>query len=205
MMITEAVELKNRFLEALQRRYQETREGIHVSDLVYCLRQAYYRKVDPKPPTIRQLAFFVDGARRHAALQALCGSQVEVQVERWGIRGTIDALNGDGPIEFKSTRAREATPDHYWTQLEYYMALTNARRGYLIIQRLNARRDEDPWEFYLIERTPEELAQIGQEMRSKAQALRRALETRDPSRLPWPSRDMRWKCRNCPYRQRCRA
>lgn len=92
MKIRKDEKLKQRFVEALRKKYGNIRGGVHVSDLVYCLREAYYRKVDPVPFTERTLGFFVDGARRHRVLQELLGVESEVKVEKWGVRGSIDVL-----------------------------------------------------------------------------------------------------------------
>jgi len=116
-----APELLSRFVESLRAQYDE-RDGIHVSDLIYCLREAYFKKTAPKELTETQLMFFLDGARRHVALQSLSGVECEVRVEGLGIVGTVDML-GTAPIEFKSTRARSGVPDHYLRQLGYYVEL----------------------------------------------------------------------------------
>jgi len=192
--------LRSLFLSALRGRYADSRKGIHVSDLVYCLREAYYRKTEPVEPTLKQLGFFVDGARRHMVLQDLLGLKSEVEVEKYGVIGHIDIML-DAPVEIKTTRAKNDLPDHYFLQLGFYAVMTNARHGYLVIQRLNAA--EDPWEFYRVEWTEQEIREIEKELKRRADLLRKALKNRDPSILPRIDDEMRWKCRNCLYRERC--
>jgi len=191
------LELGEAFLKGLEEQYSETREGIHVSDLIYCLREAYWRKVDPQTPSERQLGFYLDGARRHGALQALIDSPAEVGVEKWGVKGRIDLFWRGLPVEFKTTRAREGVPDHYLRQLAYYCCLLGVRKGYLVIHRLVG---DPPFEFYSVEWTEEEMRGIEKELRERADLLREALEKGDPSMLP---KGEPWKCRWCPYRQRC--
>ena len=98
-------QLKHLFIEKLQKKFGDIRDGIHVSDLVYCLREAYFRKTNPVAFTEKQLGYFVDGARRHGELQNLLGAKNEVQVERFGVLGSIDVLL-DKPCEIKTTRAK---------------------------------------------------------------------------------------------------
>jgi len=193
--------LKSVFLSALRSRYADLREEIHVSDLVYCLREAYFRKTEPVDPTLKQLGFFVDGARRHKVLQDLLDVEEEVEVEKYGVVGHIDVLL-DAPVEIKTTRARNALPDHYLRQLGFYAAMMNARRGYLVVQRINA--PEDPWEFYLVEWTEDEIREIDEDMKRRANLLRAALKLNDPSMLPEIEEDMRWKCRNCLFHEHCK-
>jgi len=194
--------LRSLFLSALRSRYVDSRAEIHVSDLVYCLREAYFRKIEPVDPTLKQLGFFVDGARRHKVLQEILGVECEVEVKRYGVVGHIDVML-DAPVEIKTTRARSALPDHYFRQLGFYAVMMNARHGYLVIQRLNAA--EDPWEFYRVEWTEEEIKEIDRELKRRADQLRAALNFHDPSMLPEIEEDMRWKCRSCLYRERCKG
>lgn len=191
--------LKERFIGALQERYGGVRDGVHVSDLVYCLRQTFYRKIDPEPFTERQLGFFVDGARRHTVLQELLDVESEVKVEKWGIYGSIDMVL-DYPLEIKTTRAHSSLPDHYFKQLGYYAVLVGKNKGYLVVLRLNS---EVPWEFYSVEWSSVEIEELTQEMKMRARDLCDALERKDPSVLPNLSVDMEWKCRYCLYRERC--
>jgi len=194
--------LRSLFLSKLRSLYADSREEIHVSDLVYCLREAYYRKIEPVDPTLKQLGFFVDGARRHRVLQELLDVESEVKVERYGVVGHIDVLL-DGPIEIKTTRARNALPDHYFRQLAYYAVMMNVKHGYLVIQRINAA--EDPWEFYRVEWSEEEIKEFDSELKRRADQLRAALNFHDPSMLPEIEDAMRWKCRSCLYRERCKG
>ena len=200
MIVDEAPNLRKRFLAALREKHNSIREGIHVSDLTFCLREAYFRKVEPAEPTLRQLGFFVDGARRHRVLQELLGVESEVKVEKYGVVGHVDVLL-DAPVEIKTTRARNALPDHYFRQLGYYAVMLDVPRGYLVVQRLN---NDSPWEFYSIKWSKEEFQRLDQELKYRADLLRAALNFRDFRMLPRVEEDMAWKCRNCLYRDKCR-
>lgn len=200
MKIVNNQTLKQRFLGNLKEAYSGLRDGVHVSDLVYCVREAYYRKTEPRPYTERELGYFVDGSRRHAVIEELADVEHEVKVEKWGITGTVDILL-DGPIEVKTTRARNSIPDHYFRQLGYYAVLLGVDHGYLVIQRLNG---QDPWEFYEVHYSQSELWLMENEMRNDANLLYTALRKRAPELLPRVGSDMSWKCDNCKYRDRCK-
>jgi len=205
LKIADANELKKKFLERLEQYYNngKTRDGLHVSDLVFCLRQSYFRKTNPKPHSLRTLQFFIDGATRHSALQDLLGLEREVEVERFGVVGHVDVMAGGVPVELKTTRARSAVPDHYFRQLGYYAVLCGVCEGVLVVQRINCRDGEEPWEFYHVKWSREEVEGLERELRHRANLLRGALEKRDPSFLPVLGSDMRWKCRWCDYVDEC--
>lgn len=196
-----AESLKSNFLENLTRRYGRERGGVHVSDLVLCLRESFYRKTQPLPSTVEELGFFVDGAARHSALEGLSGFRCEVPLKRWGIVGTVDML-GDYPLEYKSTRARSSLPSHYWRQLKYYCVLLAVDQGYLVVQRLHG---EDPWEFYQAKFNSEEIAATTTEIWERAKLLREALEVKNVSMLPIVGEALAWKCLRCKYRLVCAA
>lgn len=192
-------ELKILFVQALQESYGVVRKGIHVSDLVYCLRGAYFRKVSPVPFTERQLGFFVDGARRHRVLQGLLDVKFEVPVEKFGVRGSVDILL-DLPLELKTTRARVNLPDHYFRQLGYYAVLLEVDGGYLVVMRLNS---EVPWEFYSVRWSGLEMEKMSDEMKTRASLLRGALANKSVECLPKCGSTMDWKCKYCLYSDRC--
>lgn len=193
------VELKGRFVSGLQKNFGGVREGVHVSDLVYCLRGAFFRKVCPVPFTERQLGFFVDGARRHRVLQGLLDVEFEVPVEKFGVVGSVDVLL-DLPLELKTTRAKVSLPDHYFRQLGYYAVLLGVEGGYLVVMRLNS---EVPWEFYTVGWSGEEMKKMSDEMKVRADLLRTALAKKNVECLPKCEPSMGWKCRYCLYRDRC--
>ena len=191
-------ELKQLFLDKLKEKNSKQRPNIGVSDLVYCLREAYFRRIIPKPPTPKQLGFYTDGSRRHVAMEALSGLISEVEVERYGVVGHVDMLKDAGvPIEFKSTRARKNLSESYFLQLAFYSLMLNVKHGYLIVQRLMS---EEPWEFYHVEWTPEEMLNLDYELHSRSSLLRESLEKNDPSTLPKPDVSMEWKCRSCIFK-----
>ena len=196
---------KTHLIEALTAKYGKEREGIHVSDLVYCLREAYYRKTDPQPLSETDLMFFADGAERHGVLEGLSGLQSEVKIEYGGVQGTVDIV-GDYPVEIKSTRSNKELPYHYFVQLGYYAAMLDSKVGILLVQRLNNR--EAPWECLRVEWSPDEIKAIRADLEERSMMLVAALVTKNPAplpkcELPPDEKGQPWKCRYCAFTKSC--
>jgi CRISPR/Cas system-associated exonuclease Cas4 (RecB family) len=201
LKITTDTALKETFLEGLKKKNSTPRPDIHVSDLTLCLREAFFRKVAPKPPSEKTLGYFVDGARRHSALQGLTNYTAEFKVKKWGITGSIDLLS-DAPIEIKTTRGKSGISNHYLKQLGYYACLLEKTIGYLVIQRLIT--SEKTWEFYKVEFTDGEIAFLSEEIQKRAMILEAALELKNMNSLPKVDNEDKWKCIRCDYITECR-
>jgi CRISPR/Cas system-associated exonuclease Cas4 (RecB family) len=199
VQIEEDSVLKRLFLEKLGEHYGQGKEGFFVTDFVYCLRKAYFRRVRPRAFSERQLGYFVDGSRRHEALQFLSGLQCEVSFERLGVRGRVDLL-AESPIEFKSTRSRSGgdIPAHYLRQCAFYCVLSGKGTCTLITQHIM----EGVFRFQKLTFSSEELSAYERELCESRRLLEEALANRDHSGLP--SGDS-WQCRGCEYNAECGA
>jgi len=195
--VEEDTELKRLFLEKLREHYGQSKEGFFVTDFVYCLRKAFWRRVRPKPFSERQLGYFVDGSRRHEALQVLSGFRSEVSVERLGVRGRMDLL-AESPIEVKTTRAsvKSGVPPHYLRQCAYYCVLTGKDTCTLITQHII----EGCFRFQKLVFSAEELLAYERELVENRRLLEEALAKRDHSGLPSGEP---WQCRSCEYNEEC--
>src|SRR5271157_252995 len=129
--ITENTNLRDYFLEKLREKYDNEREGTHVSSLVYCLRESFARKYMPLPQNLSSLFYFLDGEQRHKCLQDLIPNlENEKEIKAEGLVGTMDMFCPDQNehpqiIEIKTTRAKpraELAP-HYLRQGAYYCLL----------------------------------------------------------------------------------
>jgi len=201
--------------DALYEEYNQTREGIHVSDITLCPREACFRRLDPKKLTNRDLNFFTSGKAIHEALQSLARvypDRFEIEKEiKWGeIRGHIDLFDKQYhiPIEAKSVRA--ATMDkpkpHYLTQLEAYMAITNADTGIILVQCLTHYKDKPFLEFYHHMDKEQRKEKIKQ-MENDAIQLKSGIMNLMPNivRHIADDIDLNWKCDYCPYLTPCQA
>ena len=201
-VIKEDNQFETTLRQKLAEEYANVRDGVHVTDLALCMRQALFRKIDPRAPTTKQLGYFLDGARRHQTLQTLYGEGVaEKEGTFEGIHYTIDIFD-NFPIEFKTTRAKAAISDHWVRQIVFYMLATNAPIGLLQVQRILAR-DEDPFPGFIITLDDRQRADWLKDFRERSNRFLEAMDKRDPSLLPIYRGEKDWVCRECPYRPRC--
>jgi len=202
---TENPLLVQKLVDGLSRRQETGRTGIHVSDLVLCLRRAYYSKVSPRQPTVETLSYFVDGSRRDLVIKGLLGTRVG-PMEKDGIWFTPDSVDEAGdPIEIKTTRAAEGVSAHYVTQLTYYMVLMKRNRGRLLIQRVGYKRVGPPFEAYEFEFEGGEIQRHRREMLERRDLFSKALDQRDPTLVPSVRSDpaQNWLCRGCRWNEEC--
>jgi CRISPR/Cas system-associated exonuclease Cas4 (RecB family) len=171
---------------------------IHVSDLVYCLRKAYYRLKGQPTTDTTTVEYQIIGKTLHQIIQNAF-AYTEQEIENYGIKGTVDILEGHEtkiPIEIKTTRKKiqniKDIPPTYLTQLSYYLVLLNCRVGYLAI--LNVV-DAD-LKLYVVEI---DLEEAKKEMLGKKTLLEYALFNNNPYILP----KIEWMCPSCEYRSVC--
>jgi CRISPR/Cas system-associated exonuclease Cas4 (RecB family) len=180
--------LKNYFIDKLTEEYSnKERNGIHVSDLVYCLRETFCRKYMSVPQTLTTLFYFLDGSQRHKGFQGLVPKlENEKSVENFGISGTLDLFAHDIDvygntestiIEIKSTRAkpRGELSAHYLRQGAYYCILKNTNKFTLVTQHIN----HGDIIFYDVEFTDEELRLYGGDMVAGRNILLKAYSAAD--------------------------
>jgi hypothetical protein len=202
-IIRPAEGLKQRLLSEVEARMkaenEERLKAIHVSDLVYCLKKAYWRRqgyeeaYSEKDLTVRGL-----GKGHHNFLETLRGAVREAEVERHGVIGHIDMLE-DHPIEIKTTRQTiesKNIPEHYLRQLAYYCILTSSDKGFLIVFNVISGR------LQVFEANYSGcLGEYEAEFRDRLGRLRAALEANDPSLLEGSNFD--WECHHCGFRRPC--
>jgi CRISPR-associated protein Cas4 len=173
-------------------------KAIHVSDLVYCLRKAYYRLKGQPSTDMPTVEYQIIGKTLHQIIQNAF-AYVEQEIENYGIKGTVDILEGHEakiPIEIKTTRKKiqniKDIPQTYLTQLAYYLVLLNTHIGYLAILNIV----EADLKLYVVEINIEE---VKKEMLGKKALLEYALQNSNPYILP----KLEWMCPTCEYRSVC--
>jgi hypothetical protein len=195
----------------LEAEYAKQRERVHASDLTLCLRQSLFRKISPIAPTQKAIGYFVDGSRRHETLQKLNGSGVaEKEVEFEGVKCTIDILDNGVPIEFKTTRAKNAISEHWIRQLIFYMLAVNSPFGILQIQRIMPSKgkqteEENLFPAYLIELNLEQRTSWLADFRQRKDKFLSGLISSDPARVPVYRGEGDWLCTECQYKNQCNA
>jgi len=206
MIVEEGSPFKDQLIQLLTKEYGKEREGVHVSDLLMCMREQVFRRLQPMPIDEKDLSFYALGEGAHLALERLAGkggavSEKVVIVN--GITGTIDVFDNI-PIEIKTTRSRDPTPKPFHLkQLGYYMAMTNSNVGVLLYIMMNDY--ERPFRFRTITMSNEELASERREIEARGRVFSEAVHAKDPFRATHvkDDPDLGWKCKRCKYRSVC--
>lgn len=198
---------------------QEQRpEGIHASDLLNP-RRAYWRLVDPRVITDREVPIFLVGKILHAFVLGAMAGRVDLAVtdsgavydEELGIWYSPDWDRGD-VAEFKTNR-RFREPEVlddlgiYLEQVLVYMAAKRRTRAKVWLLLLNlrepeTRRTSPAFRAYEISISEEDLERVRSEVVATRQAIEEALRRKNPRLLP-VCRE--WLCGagNCPWFEQC--
>jgi hypothetical protein len=225
--IKENKELEQYFIDKLTEKYSIDREGIHVSDLVYCLKEALFKKYLKRPTSIDSLMFFLDGEQRHGGFQGLVPNlKNEDRINKYGIVATVDLFNPEenAPankiIEIKTTRKKPQgeIASHYIRQGAYYCVLRGTRKFTLMTQHINHHAII----FLDVEFTKKEIDKYKKEMLEDAKAVSSVFQMvneelskcttqeevqdiilKHMKYLPEIRESMRWKCIFCLYNDLC--
>lgn len=197
MQIFDNPEFRRRILEHITPPRRDDGK-IHVSDLLYCLRKAYYEKTDPLPPTDKQKMYFARGL----GLQVVLWGDDEPPGECEGISYSIDRLNEGMVEELKTTNLKSFKPTDSWLhQVKAYCYCTGTTKCNFGVFSLSIT------EIYgkTLVFTSEEIQETWTMILSHRDILDAALKN---SILPAGVMDMKeekWQCKECAYRLRCSA
>lgn len=198
---------------ALHEEYGQEREGIHVSDLIYCPRKTAFQKLKPLPLTNLQLNFFTSGKAIHSALQSLVKKyperfEIEKEVHLGDISAHVDIYDKENnvPIEAKSARMKsiDAPKKHNLAQLESYMSILGSDRGIILYQLLLHFDDKPFVEFEHTMTKEQRLIKINK-LHTDADLLKKGIEEKDPSivRHIAYDKDYNWLCKSCAFSKEC--
>lgn len=195
------------------------KEGIHASDLLDP-RQAYFKSVDPKELTEREVWLFTIGKVLHTIVLSpvnpdLVGDDSDTgTLENLGILYSMDHTHNTVPVELKTSRSnKEPREDRlqeelqlYLEQLCIYLVMENTLRGELWILYLNLKDESNrTWpepRCYDVEMTEDQFYQLEQHILETRDALRAAKEQNVFSHLVLCRQ---WKCGQvCPWWDQCR-
>lgn len=171
--------------------------GIHVSNLVYCLRKSYFRKVNPKMDTAERTYHLLRGKSHHQFLEVLPLHEVEISRDPMA---TVDMTEEGIIYEVKSTLGCAEKPKPHWIeQLMYYIILskTPKREHYLVIFRV-AKPDLI---VYRVDVFEDDIKKYTEKLWVKYHLLKKAMEQSKPSLLP-PTQ-YNWYCEKCEYKKEC--
>lgn len=190
MLVQKNPELKETIYSSIRSAVAKEREGIHLSDLIYCSRKAYFRKMGLSPkPTNEQCVLWMTGYAFQAFMFPL---DEEVPVIIDGIHCTPDIPRG---IEVKSTRQSSRRFEfesmrHWQRQILGYCKALNKLEYDLVVMFVCGNYappfpDIDCWH---IEATQEEVETNWTEVLQRAVKLQIAIESNfppEPDCEPW--------------------
>ena len=177
----------------------QQRDGMHLTDGIYCLRKAYWNKVDPLPPTTEEILYFLFGL---GLQDALLGGDNQSVAEHEGILVSPDYWENGVLGELKTTRMGEkrinevGIPDGWRRQMMGYAYVLGVDRALLVLLTI-IKPDVLS---YVLHFEDDELKQNWEWIADRVGALRYAL---DSGTVPPPDAD--WQCKNCRYGLRCKA
>ena len=220
--------IMNELKSSLYCEYNKAREGIHVSSLNLCMREAVFRTIDPKPVDDRELGNYSSGKGIHQAIQDLAKffpkyeveKEIDYKIDGITIKAHIDLYDAEAniPIEAKTVRKNrlgnydkatrtwspeEAKPFNV-EQLKMYMALTDASTGYIIYQLL-LDYDNFPFRIFEVHMTKEERNEMLENMVTDAFHLQMNIDNKTPENTKhiFNNPDKSWKCSYCKYSIEC--
>ena len=193
-------------------------EGIHASGLLDPL-LTFWRTIQPEEMTEKQIWLFTIGkVLHHIVLTA--GSDLPVvgsdsgTHEEQGVFFSPDGEINSFPVELKTNRSpKEPAPSrlqedyhNYLEQLCIYMVLKNVLVGYLWVLFISLKDERNrTWpepRCYRVTMTDEQFYDVEQQIFAMRDALKDALDTKNPSALPLCRA---WLCGEgtCTYWTRC--
>ena len=190
-------------MRVIQQQYLQPRnaEEIHVSDLIYCLRKAWFGRVEQLPPSPQETMYFITGWGLQAAM--LQNLRTEV-ITLDGIMMTPDYWNGDAELlELKTTMVGEKRlvandfPETWLTQIMCYMKGTGLIEATLLVFQLMQRK---PYNFR-IKCTLKEIDDNWAEVVRKKGILQAAIKAKAP---PVPC-NAGWECTGCRFELKCKS
>ena len=190
-------------VEQICNRYHllQAREGIHVTDCIYCLRKAYWNRINPLPPTPTEILFFIRGLGMQ---DALLGKDSPPEITHQGIILSPDYYKNGVLAELKTTmigvKRLDAYdfPDGWKKQLMAYCYVLKLHSSLLIVFPLFQTQLLS----YIGECEDEELEANWKWMEGRRDMLEDAY-TNDV--LPAVEEEEKWQCDNCRYALRCQT
>lgn len=211
------VDYKSLLLDVLHKEFESPREGIHLSDLIHCPRQSYFKVILGAKHNERTLAYFFDGAGIHMILQKLFDKYYPGRFKIENTKKVNDILTftpdiidteTDTIIEVKTARSQiinyAPRPDHV-EQLKAYMAF-NAMSNGVVFYHTITKEQQNLFVQWPIHITAKESAEIRKHWLEEAENLRFAIKMNDKTlaRHIANNPDKNWMCLGyCDYIEYC--
>ena len=175
-----------------------SREGIHTTDCLYCLRKAFWNKTNPLLPTPQETMYYLSGLGLQAALLKSFSS-LPISVD--GIWMSADYTDNNTLLELKTTMIGRKRLDAYdfpegWIkQIMAYCYGYKRNSAVLLVVTLLRRELLS----YVLTFTDKELEENWEMIKHRAAELQDCL---DSSKVPM-SKGFDFECPECRYRLRC--
>jgi len=193
--------VKGHILEKVTENFAYDNRHIYVTELLYCLRKAYYTRKLRKPLTLEHAWYIYRGNLFDDAWTSLfpqnqirCTYRIpDVPVV---IVGRADFIDDDGVIADLKTHAntrflKEPKLEHVRQVLFYAWSNALQRARLYYVDFMNCKRFD-------IEVSEEEMRENVMGLVERARMLYHSLETDTP-----PSREEGWLCKYCEYKKEC--
>lgn len=190
---------------------------IHLSDVIHCPKQSYFKIIMGVTHNLRTLSYFFDGKAMHLMLQYLFDKyypgrfKMENKTQINDIltfTPDIIDLQKNTIIEFKTARSPVIVdaprPDHV-EQLKAYMAFTNIYNGVVLYHLITAEQ-ENLFTAHRVQITPMEAERIRRHWLDEAEDLRYAIRNNNKQLARHIANDYskNWMCGNyCIYTPYC--
>ena len=204
-------------------------EGVHLTDLLGCLRRAYYRQIAPLPPTARMKVYNVRGTifQRKYYGRHNSGKSITIAVVGGEIVASPD--NPHDRADFKTTGKAVQSPDlleGYQEQGAFYAWLHGQNWWIFDILHIGAsypRKNDIPYwaprepdevksnteHSYRLTFTDEEIAAVVAKVLDRGEMLFRYLELHDLNSTmssgccKYPVKEESWACGECSHKFIC--
>lgn len=193
--------IKQHVLDFVNKQYPKDDNRIWVTDILYCLRKAYYRRKNPKPIPLDQAWRMYIGTLIHNDIEGAYNDpdkKFEVPIYNTGavLVGKYDVLDDDTIYELKVVDSnykyfldKKGPSEEYKNQLRIYMHVKGKQQGKLAyLMHKDAIMVPITLEGFSMD-----------EMLTRAAVLWDALKT---NTLP-PKTEEAWQCKMCEYREEC--
>jgi CRISPR/Cas system-associated exonuclease Cas4 (RecB family) len=177
---------------------KQARQGVHLTDAIYCLRKAYWNKIGFLPPSPNEILHFILGL---GLQDALLGGDNPSVAQKDGMIISPDYWDGEVLGELKTTRIGQKRldahefPDGWMKQLMGYAYVLGVDKAFLLVLTIVKPEVYS----FILKFTQEELEANWKELTDRAEQLQVAL---DIGTLP-PASIHDWECKDCRYKLRC--